>query len=448
MIFLIISLLLPFIVSLVLRFLPNALRFSCALGVAIAVFLSNIFLSGIILKYQSMSFGKNIFNWFGISFFVDGFSIFISLLLWLTVVLFILALEHTKGARNEGTPDYSVVLLCAALAQAIFFSAYLSLLFLFLLAEIFLPVYFRPTSPKAIITPIVSAGLFLTALILLYVNTATLHLEFLKSSPVNNIIAFLILAVVLLRQWQAVLLSKKTSLSESGFKIFLTTVISIYLFVRLLCISFVSSRIFLDVTLILAVVIIIAGALFAFAEKSIKKILIYAVVSQSGFLLLAFCQPNIISFRIALLYTFSQTLGLIGLFLGAVLIESRTRYNNVEDYAGLLKSMPYTSIGFLLCAFSLIGIPPFLGFWPKLFTTVLSVQEGHIMIEAFASIGALLTLFYLMRLFNRMFLGENKNSPQEKKSSLLWITFGLGVTCLILGLFVRIPFNFIEALIR
>ncbi|MCX5711483.1 MAG: proton-conducting transporter membrane subunit [Candidatus Omnitrophica bacterium] len=205
---------------------------------------------------------------------------------------------------------------------------------------------------------------------------------------------------------------------------------------------------YLNLALIAAVVIIILGAFLAIAQNSLKKVLIFGAISQAGFLLLALCQPGIAALRMSLLYLFSQILGISGLFLCVWLIKRAAGSDNINEAAGFLKTMPYTAVAFLLCAFSIIAIPPFLGFWPKLFTTVASVQEGHILIEVFAIFGAFLTLFYLMRAFNRVFLGEPKVNVQEKNSFCLWLAFGLGVLSLVLGFAVKLPFNFIEALIK
>ncbi|MFA6350688.1 MAG: proton-conducting transporter membrane subunit, partial [Candidatus Omnitrophota bacterium] len=302
---------------------------------------------------------------------------------------------------------------------------------------------------KGFIVSLIGLVLFLTVMVFIYINFSSFRLESLRGGLINNWLAFLLLGSILLLPGQSVSAAIEDPLSKSGLRIMLALALSLYLFVRLLCLLFISGGLFLDVTLILAVVIILLAAFLAIAQNSLKKILVFAVLSQAGFLILAFCQSNIASFRIALLYLFSQGLGLSGLFLCAALIERAAGSDDINDCSGFFKSMPYTGIGFLLCAFSIIAIPPFLGFWPKLFTTMSAVREGHIAIELFAISGAFLTLFYLMRAFNKIFLGELKvNGVEERKSLILWIAFGLGILSLFLGFAVKLPYNFIEALIR
>jgi len=71
---------------------------------------------------------------------------------------------------------------------------------------------------------------------------------------------------------------------------------------------------------------------------------------------------------------------------------------------GLIKSMPVTAVSFLFCAFSIMGIPPFGGFFSKYFVIAGSVNSGQIWIALTFIIGAFLTIIYLFRLFKPGFL--------------------------------------------
>jgi NADH:ubiquinone oxidoreductase subunit 2 (subunit N) len=62
-----------------------------------------------------------------------------------------------------------------------------------------------------------------------------------------------------------------------------------------------------------------------------------------------------------------------------------------------------TAISFLLCAFSVMGIPPFGGFFSKYMVIAGTVNNGQMWIAGVFIIGAVLTILYLFRVFTMVF---------------------------------------------
>jgi NADH:ubiquinone oxidoreductase subunit 5 (subunit L)/multisubunit Na+/H+ antiporter MnhA subunit len=156
-----------------------------------------------------------------------------------------------------------------------------------------------------------------------------------------------------------------------------------------------------------------------------------------------------LAFTFGLLYILAHSLAKAGLFLCAGIVEHKTGTKNINELGGLLKHMPVCATAYLACAFSIIGLAPFLGFWPKLGIVWLAIKEGRLIAATFAVVGALFTMFYLMRLFHKVFLGEVKIQAQEGKNSLMvYIVAILGALSLLLGLVVKLPLNLISGLIR
>ncbi|GAH36009.1 unnamed protein product, partial [marine sediment metagenome] len=104
-----------------------------------------------------------------------------------------------------------------------------------------------------------------------------------------------------------------------------------------------------------------------------------------------------------------------GLFLGAGVVEQNCEERNIDKLGGLMKSMPLTGVGFLFCSLSIMGFPPFGGFYAKLLIILAMVKEGHFLIAALAILAAILTMLYLFRLFNGIFLGKMSISNKPEK---------------------------------
>jgi NADH:ubiquinone oxidoreductase subunit 5 (subunit L)/multisubunit Na+/H+ antiporter MnhA subunit len=133
-----------------------------------------------------------------------------------------------------------------------------------------------------------------------------------------------------------------------------------------------------------------------------------------------------------------------GLFLCAGIVIHATHKRDIRDMGGLIKTMPITAISFLLCAFSVIGIPPFGGFFSKFLVVMGTVQAGEIWVAAVALFTAVLTMFYLLKVFSQVFLGEAKTSAPEKTKSMVFVVALLAVLSLVAGIFVSYPAKLAE----
>lgn len=222
--------------------------------------------------------------------------------------------------------------------------------------------------------------------------------------------------------------------------------IGVYAFARLFVATFEISD-FWD-TLVPAIAatsaIISAGA--AFLETDIKRIIAYSTVSQIGFIFLGLAVGGQVGVAGALLYILMHGLAKGGLFLCAGIVEQKTHIKDIRKLGGLIRSMPITAISFLICAFSVMGIPPFGGFFAKYMVIAGAVQSGQIVIGLVFLAGAVLTMLYLMRLFTMVFLGEPGHGeghaavlPREGSLVMVASVGFLALLSLVGGLWINLP---------
>ena len=128
-----------------------------------------------------------------------------------------------------------------------------------------------------------------------------------------------------------------------------------------------------------------AGA--ALIETDLKRIIAYSTVSQ-----IALHLPGLaaggrrraaeIGVAGALLYILMHGLAKGGLFLCAGIVEQQTHTKDIRQMGGLIQTMPVTAVSFLLCAFSVMGIPPFGGFFSKYMVIAAAAENGQLWIGA------------------------------------------------------------------
>jgi len=282
----------------------------------------------------------------------------------------------------------------------------------------------------------------LLGFILLYGETGTLNLMELKGLqiPGLNIILFLIFLGIIAKSaclpihtW----LADAHPVAPSPMSAILSGVeveVGIFAFLRIFSFTFGISW---NWILLLAILSSLIGAGAALLEKDIKRIIAYSTVSQIGYILLGFAVLSKIGLVAGLLYFMIHAVGKAGLFLGAGVVEQQCGERNIDKLGGLMKSMPLTGVGFLFCSLSIMGLPPFGGFYAKFMVILAMVKEGHFLIAALAILAAILTMLYLFRLFNGIFLGKMSISNKPEKSrSMVGCVLTLGIISLIMGLFI------------
>jgi NADH:ubiquinone oxidoreductase subunit 5 (subunit L)/multisubunit Na+/H+ antiporter MnhA subunit len=199
---------------------------------------------------------------------------------------------------------------------------------------------------------------------------------------------------------------------------------------------------------VIALSALVAGGA-ALVETNIKRIIAYSTVSQIAFIFLGLMMKNPLAIAGGLLFILMHGLAKGGLFLCAGIVEHNTHTKDIRQMGGLIKTMPITAVSFACCALSVMGIPPFGGFFSKYMVIAGTLQTGNFMIAAVFLFGAVLTILYLFRMFNLVFLGEIKN-PAVREGSYLMVccVAVLAILSLAGGIFIRYPNQIIQATIQ
>ncbi len=178
----------------------------------------------------------------------------------------------------------------------------------------------------------------------------------------------------------------------------------------------------------LGVIAIIGAATALFAatvgmvQTDIKRVLAYSTISQLGYMFLA-CGAAAYSAAIFHLVTHAFFKGLLFLAAGSV-IHAMGGQQDMRTMGGLRKTVPITFWTMSAAVFAISGIPPFSGFFSKdaiLYQAFLSPTAGPILWFV-GLVTALLTAFYMFRLWYLTFFGESRTHdahPHESPWSML-----------------------------
>lgn len=299
---------------------------------------------------------------------------------------------------------------------------------------------------KAFLITVAGALVMLVGFIGIYAQTGTFCLTEMKGVVLPDWIVYLILFGILsksatfpLHSWlpdAGVAPSPVTSLLHAAVLV----KIGVYAYARFFDFTFTIDNKFNVIVPAIAGVSALITAGCALAATDLKRVIAYSTVSQLAFILLGMSAGNSLALEGGMMYIMVHSIGKGGLFLCAGIVEHNLHTKDLNKMGGLIKTMPWTAAAFLLNAFSIMGIPPFGGFFAKFLVIDGAFSSGETAIGIVFTIGAVMTLLYLLRLFKLVFLGPQKcPEVHEGSRSMIATVFVMGIISLLLGVFVCAP---------
>src|SRR5690606_12099005 len=116
----------------------------------------------------------------------------------------------------------------------------------------------------------------------------------------------------------------------------------------------------------IAVATLLIAPLGAIAETNLRRAIGFFVIGGVGSVLVGIALPSLAGVSGAGLYVFHAILTMTAFYLVAGLVESRTGQTDTRRMGGIYAASAPLSILFFVLVLATAGVPPFLGFWPKL----------------------------------------------------------------------------------
>jgi len=162
-----------------------------------------------------------------------------------------------------------------------------------------------------------------------------------------------------------------------------------------------------QVIIVMAVLSMVVGALGAIVQTNIKRLMAYSSIANMGYALVPLAAGTIAGVQGMLIFMAIYIITVIGVF--ATILQMRMRNGMVEkitDLAGLSKTSPGMAICLTMFMVSLIGIPPWLGFFGKLFAFLPAVESGLIWLVVVALLASVISAFYYLRIIKTIWFDE------------------------------------------
>ena len=397
-------------------------------------------------------------------FYADGLAVFVALISsFLGLIIVLYSFGYLKHSENQSEYYLFVVLFIGAMmgitltTNLVFLYAFweISALICWRLIGFFREKEYVRRANKAFLITGAGALVMLAGFLMIYQQYGTMDLLLLRGKAIPDAAVLLILFGILsksatlpLHSWIAdagVAPTPATALLHAAVLV----KIGVYVYARLFGVTFHIGAIWNTAMPVIAAVSMLLSAGAAIVETDIKRIIAYSTVSQIGFIFFGLSVGGEAALAGGLLYILMHAISKAGLFLCAGIVEHSLHTKDIRKMGGLIKTMPWTAGSFFLCAFSVMGVPPFGGFFSKDMVIHGAVEAGHPWMAAVFVVGAVMTVIYLLRAFVKVFLGEPhaEYAPHEGSRTMVFSVALLAGLSLVSGLLIYYPASLVEAIV-
>jgi NADH-quinone oxidoreductase subunit M len=167
----------------------------------------------------------------------------------------------------------------------------------------------------------------------------------------------------------------------------------------------------------IAVVGIVYGAMVAFPQPDMKRLVAYSSVSHMGFVMLGIFAFNQVGLSGGVLQMLNHGVSTSGLFLLIGLMHHRTHTREISEYGGIWASVPIWASIFLVVMLGSIGLPGTNGFVGE-FLILMGAFRAHRWAAALGTTGVVLGAAYLLTMYKHVVFGPLRNPKHAKLADL------------------------------
>ncbi len=163
-----------------------------------------------------------------------------------------------------------------------------------------------------------------------------------------------------------------------------------------------------QIVIFAALASIFLGAIAAFGQTNIKRLLAYSSINNVGFVLIGLAGAGLAGASSVLFYMAVYVPMTLGAFLCVLWMrdENGEPVEDIYSLSGLSQSRPAFAAALAVFMFSLAGIPPFFGFWAKLVVFNAAIKAGLFPLAVAGILGTVVGAYYYLKIVKVMYMDE------------------------------------------
>ena len=332
--------------------------------------------------------------------------------------------------KTEHLPEFFILLLSAVLGMFFMISSGSLLMFYLSLELATIPVaamanfdlhkkISSEASMKMILSSALSSGVLLFGISLIYGATGTINfteIPALLDGTGLQILAFVFLftafafklSIIPFHLWTADVYEGSPVAVTSFLSVISKGSVAFILLTTLYKVFAPMHELWYNMVVLLSIITMIVGNLFALRQQNIKRFLAFSSIAQVGFILVGISSNSIDGTASVVYFVLVYVFSNLAAFGVAGAISQHCGKERIEEYKGLYQTNPFISWILALALFSLAGIPPTAGFFGKLFLITAGAYKGNYLFITVAALNMIISLYYYLRVIRSVFMDFNE----------------------------------------
>jgi NADH-quinone oxidoreductase subunit N len=160
---------------------------------------------------------------------------------------------------------------------------------------------------------------------------------------------------------------------------------------------------------VLAFVTMTVGNLIAIVQTNIKRLMAYSSITHVGYMLIGLAATPTDGSSAVMFYLLAYAFTNLGAFIVITIMANYAPDDEISGYTGLAQRSPVLAMGLTVALLSLAGIPPFVGFFAKLYLFLAAIRSDSVglqLLVLWAVIMSAVSLYYYGRVIHAMWMRE------------------------------------------
>jgi NADH-quinone oxidoreductase subunit N len=174
------------------------------------------------------------------------------------------------------------------------------------------------------------------------------------------------------------------------------------------------------------------GNVVALVQTNVKRMLAYSSIAQAGYILVGVAAASEAGTAAVLFYLLAYTATNLAAFTAVIAVARLTQSEQLSDFRGLHHRAPWLALALGLSLLSLAGLPPFAGFFAKLYVFWAAIESGLTWLVLLAVVNSAVSLYYYAQVIHDMYMVPTSAETRPERAPALAISLGISVVALAL----------------